>query len=365
MSTETADEQVTDIPEDYKAFTAYRDGQTPAAEIEVETPAAEIEVEAQAPAAGEEATPPSEPAEPADQTAGESETAEEAQQTHADETETQGPKKPAPGEPDKGLAKRMRSLSGEIKALKSQLAELTQPDVDEEATGEVVSPSETATDAADEAVAPMLKDFEDNETTGESAWDQYEAATKLFNKLETAKAIKAALDTQRATIEEKHAKESAQADWNKAASRFPDFNEVVRAEVQISSAMEVVMRMDPETGTEIAYYLGQHPEESKRIAESTLAASEKQWGTALARAGVELGEIRAIVKAAKTAPKVVAPKAAATPPLKTVTSARKPPTIIRNGAATPKFDVTNEDDAADTGKWMKERNRQLALAGKR
>lgn len=68
---------------------------------------------------------------------------------------------------------------------------------------------------------------------------------------------------------------------------------MARDEVQISSAMEAVMRMDPAAGTALAYYLGQHPEKSLAIANETLAASAEQWASALARAGMRLGEIKA------------------------------------------------------------------------
>ena len=40
--------------------------------------------------------------------------------------------------------------------------------------------------------------------------------------------------------------------------------EVVTDKVQISAAMEAVMRQDPLMGTAVAYYLGSHPEESRK-----------------------------------------------------------------------------------------------------
>jgi hypothetical protein len=127
--------------------------------------------------------------------------------------------------------------------------------------------------------------------------------------------------------------------------------------------MEAVMRMDPEAGTELAYYCGQHPEESERIARLTLAANERQWGTALARAGLELGKIRPTLKApgaAITSKPTVTPKTpVAIPQTKKVTSASKPPTQIRGGTAAPAVDVLNDADAADYGKWEKARDSQL------
>ncbi len=349
--------------EDFRAFMSSRDA----------ADTTEPEVEA-APAVGEEETPPSEPADEADQTAAESETEEDEEQEEVEET--QGAKPPVARKETK-LAKRMRELTGEIKGLKSQLAAQAQPaDADEEVTEEVVSSPVVVAKPAEEAVAPKLSDFEDNEETGQSAWDQYAVADKAFNKAETAKAIAAALTAQKQALDQEHvakeaetAKAAAQADWNKAASRFANYNEVVRAEVQISPAMEVVMRMDPEVGTELAMWLGAHPEESKAMATETLAANEKEWPTALSRAGMKLGAIHAkLTPPAKTAgtPKPAVKGAPEpTPKIKTVTSASRPPTQIRGGAAVPKFDTLDEASANDFGKWNKQREKELATSGKR
>ncbi len=120
--------------------------------------------------------------------------------------------------------------------------------------------------------------------------------------------------------------------------------------------MESVMRMDPEAGTELAYYLGGHPEESLAIANATLANSEAQWTTALARAGMELGKIKAKLPP-PGAPKKPAPPTAT--PTKTVTSASRVPTPIRGGTAPPKPDVMSDTTAADYKKWNAAREAQL------
>jgi hypothetical protein len=357
------DEQVIEIPEDFREYTKFRDAET--------NPQTE-----KAPAASEEAKPPSESAEEAGQTAAESETEGKAQQ--AEEEDEQIPVKPADDERDTRMSRRMRKLSGTIAALEARIAELSpEPDAESEVAEEVASSPEKAAPAAETLTRPMLKDFEDNEATGESAFDLYEQAKDAYYKAEQAKALTAALDAQKADLakqasdlEAKRAKETADREWSKAASRYPDFNEVLKPEVQISQAMEAVMRMDPEAGTDLAYYMGQHPEESKKIAESTLATNDREWGIALARAGMELGKIKATLKlpASKAGPVAVPPKtpAAAIPAIKKVTTASKPPTQIRGGVAAPKFDLMDENDAADTGKWMKARNRQIAEStGKR
>jgi len=123
--------------------------------------------------------------------------------------------------------------------------------------------------------------------------------------------------------------------------------------------------MDPTMGTELVMYFGEHPEEAKTLTYETLAANEKEWPTALAKAGMKLGQIHAKIASrppAKGAP-APAPKGGPAPtPITTkkVTTASKPPSIIRGGTAPPKFDLTSDEDAKDVGKWMRERERQLA-----
>ena len=357
---EEVEEELTEIPEDYAEFTKYRDGQDGLPDAQ------------EASTADEEATPSSESADEAGQTAAKSEIAEEAQQ---DKDSEGTPEKPADDERETRMSRRMRKLSGTIAALEARIGELSkEPDADEETTGEVASPPEEVVKPAEPLVRPMLKDFEDTEEL--SAWDQYEAAMEEYHEKKTTRALGAAIDAHKADLAEqarqlelKHAKETADREWSKAASRYPDFNEVLKPEVQISQAMEAVMRMDPETGTDLAYYLGQHPEESERIAKSTLATNEREWGLALARAGMELGKIRPTLKppSAGKGPVAVPPKAAAATPAtqKKVSTASKPPTTIRGGVATPKFDTKDEDTASDFKKWNAQREKELAANGKR
>ncbi len=349
-----------EIPEDYQAFVKFREtGELPAKEVK----------EVKAPAVALEQTPPSEPADEAGQIAKESDPEEEAEQEETDEVpdedeiEVVEPKDKEPAKAEKSekntrLSKRMRELTGEIKALKSEIAG-RKAQVPEEAEAEVVSATEPVVEP--ETAAPMLKDFED--TDEKSAWDQYEAATKAFNKAETAKAIALALTKQASELEQKHAKLQADTDWSKAAQRFENYNEVVsNSEVKINSAMEAVMRMDPEAGTAIAYYLGQHPEESERIAKATLAQNEGQWTTALARVGMEFGRISAKLTPPGKPVLVEAPvKPAPAPPPqpKKVTSASKPPTPIRGGTEQPKPDVLSDSTANDYRKWNRAREAQL------
>lgn len=350
MAQEVVEEQVTEIPEDYAAFTAFRDGGGGKPDPDDE---------AEKPSAGEEKTPTSELARKASQIAEESDTADDPQQEEAEEEDES--EKPAHGESGKGLAKRMRQMAGKIKALESQRAAREEiPDTaGEEAEAEVVSATDQDEEAEAPLVRPMLKDFEDTDEL--TAWDQYEAAMESYNDAKTLKHVESALAKQAQELELKHAKATAEAEWTKAASRFSDYNDVVtKSDVKISSAMESVMKMDPTAGTELAYYLGQHPEESEKIAKLTLASSEKEWPAALARAGIELGRISAKLTPPGTKP--AAPKtpvAATKPALKQVTSASRPPTTIRGGTAPPTTDVTDEDDAADYKKWRQAREAQI------
>lgn len=346
---EVLDELDTD---DYAAFSAVRDTKPSETEDE-ETPAA----------GDKKPTSESDEAEEAEagQTAEESEPAEEEQQ---EEEEEKAQDKPGKGK--RGIDRRFGKLTGKIAALESRLAELGEPPAegDEEAAEEVASSTEKATeDTAEKLVRPMLRDFED--TDKESAWDQYELAMEAYNDAKLTAKLTAALAEQKQQLEVEHAKATADADWSKAASRFPDYNEVVVNEkVQISQAMESVMRMNPEKGTAIAYYLGQNPEESLRIAKLTLATNEREWGTALARAGMELGEIATKLPApgtkkdpAKETSK--SPTAASPPTTKQVTRASKPPTVISGGTAPPQLDALDEDGASDYNKWLPARERDL------
>jgi hypothetical protein len=315
------------------------------------------------------------------QTAVESETPEEKQQVEDE------PQVVQPGEPDKGLAKRMRKLTGEIAGLRAELEEARKPPEDgEEVTTEAASVTEPVV-AEEPLVRPMLKDFEDTDT--QSAWDQYEAAMETYHDAKSARSMQKVIDGHKAELakqasetEFKVASEVAKANWSKAASAYPDFNEVMTDEVKVSQAMISVLKnpsvMDPEVGAALSYYLGKHPEESQKIAELTLSDAA-HYPMALARAGMLLGELRAKLPAAPkpgthatppaAAPAAVAPKAAAAapaaPPLKKVTTASRPPKQLGGAAAPVAFDLMDDEHAHDVGKWMKEREKQLALNGKR
>jgi hypothetical protein len=333
-------------PEDYKEYLAWQANQTDA--------------EAESPAAGEAEEPLSESSEA--ESAEDGQTAVESDLTDQQELENQEGEQDA--EPkDRRLSRRIRKLTGTIASLETRLAALSESEAVEDGTEEVASSPETeAPPAAEATKRPLLRDFEDSEDA--SAWDQYEAAMDAFNQAQTQKAITDALTRQKQELDTAYAQQQAQAAWNKAASRYPNYNEIVaRDEVKISAAMESIMRLDPEKGTSLAYYLGQHPEESERIAKATLANTEREWGTALARAGMELGALTAKLPALPGKEAIKNPAAAASAPkpqpdIKKVSTASKPPAQLR-GQAVPKTDVTSEEDANDYRKWKSAREAQL------
>jgi len=326
-ATETAEPQ---IPEDdFEAFQAFRDSQD----------------SGEPPAAGDAAQPTSEATEEAQaaETAAALETAEVTEETPEDKEK-------------KGISRRFHKLTAKITQLEEELKELKGDAIDEETT-ETAAPPAAPPAATTKLVAPKLADFE--------TFEEYEAAKDQYHEQVLEQRLaeqKAELARQQAQQEQERQKAAAQDEWNRQASRYPDFNEVVTDECKISTAMEAVMRMDPETGTALAYYLGQHPEESEQIARSTLATNEEQWRAALARAGVALGAIKAkLPPPGKAAPKTPATSSAAPPrpQVKQVSSASKPPTTLRSSGATPAFDVHDEASASDYKKWQRAREAQL------
>jgi hypothetical protein len=397
MQVEEAQEvdQLSDTPpEDFDEYQVWREaggGSTPAQLPKDPTPPADAQVL--------ESVPPQEIEE--GETAVESDPTEEAEQEEEVEeaVDPAEPEVPAPGQPGKGTEKRFKKLTGEIAALKSRLEELTQPEDEEEAAVEVASTPEPVAPVA-QLPRPKLSNFEDNETSG-TAWDQYEAAMDAYNAAQIAAAVdgvRAEAAKEKATLQQQHVQQLHAVAWSEAASRYPDFNAVVVNDaVKISPVMEAVMRMDPKAGTDVAYWLGQHPEESLRIANLTIADGKDgykpaEYTTKMARAAMEIGKIQAKIdspgkgpvavpaKAATAAPPAVTAKTSALTPgttpgglpnpapkpaIKKVSTASRPPTQLRAAAAPAKFDTANPDTASDYNKWEAQRNRELAARGQR
>ena len=332
MQTEVQDpaiETAEQIPEDdFEAYQAFRDAQD----------------SGEPPAAGDETQPTSEATEETRdaETAAALETAETTDDTPEDKEK-------------KGISRRFHKLTSKITQLEEELKQLRGGDDEEEETTEAPAPAPPPP-AATKLVAPKLADFE--------TFEEYEAAKDAYHEQVIEQRLaeqKAELASQQAQQEQERQKAAAQDEWNRQASRYPDFNEVVTDACKISTAMETVMRMDPETGTALAYYLGQHPEESEQIARSTLAKNEDQWRAALARAGIMLGAIKARLPQGpiRTPARTPNPSVSPRPTERSVSSASRPPTTLRSGGAAPVFDLNDEASASDYRKWERAREAQL------
>jgi hypothetical protein len=370
--------------EDYEAFEARMNandsGLTQAPGYTTPTPAASVKT-----------APPSVPAEapPVDAEAGQTAEASEAADPNLEQEVAEVEEVEEEDEPEKDtrLARRMRKLTGALSGATGEIAELRsrleayESPTDEEIPGEVASPP--AAVAAVETRPPELEDFEDTDT--ETAWKQFRKADLAYHKAETARLLDAYKAEQVQKQQENEvlaAKTAADRAWSEAASRFSDFNEVVaRPEVQISGAMEAVLRMDPVAGTALAHYLGNHPEESLAIAKETLASNPQQWSAALVRAGIKLNAIQEKLKtpgetspvkvippsAPKPAAAPVKPAIAPVPPLqpKKITTAHKPPLQIRSAGVAPKLDTSSDEGAADYEAWEKARELEVAVTNGR
>lgn len=396
---------VEEVPEeDYEAFEARMNANEGVAG---EAP------EFTAPAAGDTKTPSSEPVD-APEGADAGQIAEDSEATDDSEQEAEEAADPAedpaeaadPGEKDTRLARRMRKLTGTIAELQTRLDDLQKGATDEEIPEEVASPPAVAAKGAQALKRPVLSDFEDTDT--ETAFDQYEAAKEVYQDAKTAALVAAAKEEDKAerTKERQEAalresKAASDAAWSQAASRFPDFNEVLaKPEVVVSAPMMAVLRMDPAKGTELTYYLGQHPEECKAISDATVVIvppsfgkegdpafereGQRLWALAMAETGIRLGEIRAKLHAAPATPakppvttpakpgtataSVPGKPAPATPApprpqTKQVSSAHPPPRQVRTSGVAPAFDASSPDTPYET--YEREMNAREARDGRR
>jgi hypothetical protein len=317
------------------------------------------DAEAELAAAGGEGEEPAEgeSEEATDETGEESETAQQPQQQ---------------GKGSKGLEKRFRKLNNRLaelhrdnQELRAQLGQVVTEEDDSEPEAEQAAVEAAA---AVDPEAPQLSKFD--------TLEEWQAAySKYVDKLVESK-VTAAKTEARQEKEAEIAKargEAAQADWDRNASRFANFNEVVTDDVKTSHAMVVAMKLDPEAGTRIAYYLGQHPDEALAIAERTLARNEAEWGPAVTRAGLELGRILAKLDGAPG--KGVPQKKTPTPAAKTATQkagavavpppvskANRPPALMKGQAVRPGPQSSADVDPSDFRKWEAAREREIAAA---
>jgi len=127
----------------------------------------------------------------------------------------------------------------------------------------------TGNSAADATKRNEGEDPRPNRTTFDDP-DAYEDALIQWSSRQAAKSAKVEAEKDRVEAERRSQIESVQRSWNekvaKAAEKFPDFEDVVYADdVTITPVMSQVI-LHADNGPELAYHLGQHPDEAKRIA---------------------------------------------------------------------------------------------------
>lgn len=226
-------------------------------------------------------------------------------------------KKPLP----KGLKKRFSALTSEIRELRAQL------DAGKPAGGAAATEPGVATPPKEQKPAETGKPVAAN-------FDSYEQYVEALTdwKLEQRDALRKQTEAQ--TSQQATVKAQVEA----ARARHADYDQVVTDKVPVSAAMAEVM-VASEQGAEIAYYLGQNPQEAARIAKLTPA----QAGAALAKIEAQLEKPAAAGASAETAkPKAPASKAPA------------PPKVITGGSGSG----DPEPDPKNYTAWEKWYNRQ-------
>ncbi len=168
-----------------------------------------------------------------------------------------------------------------------------------------------ATRQAAETPRPQRQSFDSPDAYEEAliAWTRATEAAK-YRQAEAGRQAKQAEEEKARTAKaQQDAQQKAQQEriegWQGKRKAFiekhPDFVEVAESDdVKISNAMTSFI-IEADNGPEIAYYLGQHPEDSARIASLSPA-----------KAGIELGKLVVSIEAAK-APKVSKAPRPATP----------------------------------------------------
>lgn len=220
--------------------------------------------------------------------------AEEAEgEENSDEPER--PKRKRPGK----YARTIMRLEEQNKALEGAVRQLLGR-VDGDRT-------EPARQAPRTAEAPKQEEFQN--------FDDYLVARAKFEaKQEILAEQRAQAERQERAQRQQHAEQVRQSFQERAAAareRYQDFDEVAfDASVPVSEEMTVVIA-ESEHGPDIAYYLGSHPDEARRIASLSPLAQAR-----------ELGRIEAKVSQA---------------PVKKTTSA-PPPAKILKGKGSPERD---------------------------
>jgi hypothetical protein len=191
-----------------------------------------------------------------------------------------------------GFQKRIDKLTREKAELEARLAAATAGTKAEEKPAEQKPAAEGK---------PQAKDFVTYE-------DYVEKLTEWkLEQREIAKTAKAQADAQAA--EQRKAAESWNTQLADARTRYADYDQVAFQDVPISDAA-VKAIMHSENGADVAYHLGQNPEERERI--NTLNPIA---------AAVAIGKIAATLAKTSSTPETKKPKvSAAPPPIKPVNS---------------------------------------------
>ncbi|MCL5743271.1 MAG: hypothetical protein M1541_04970 [Acidobacteria bacterium] len=274
-------------------LTDHADDQPPAAE-----PAADDDTTSSAPSAdagGNAGTEESETGDPG----AESETAHEQS----------GAKKPG------GFKRKIQqkdaeisTLKTELEGLKRQLAEISAakaaPESPTNSTPAGQGAGEPPAETPDDDPEPQLEDCDDyaEYTKKLTAWairqERKKSEDAGSKTTESARKAAAPSDEQRAEAER----------WNsriaEAREKHPDFDQVALSPQVAASPVMVAAAQQLDEGPELAYWLGQHPEESKRIAELTTLpqnATQQQITQAFRRVYVEFDKIAAQLNAPSSA----------------------------------------------------------------
>jgi hypothetical protein len=175
---------------------------------------------------------------------------------------------------------------------------------------------------AEDPGAPRLEAFSD-----------IQEYAKAYAKYESERALKEhAAKQQNETHQQQQARlvEGWEAKTEKAETKYPDFDEVV-GDLKPTSAWAIAV-MEAENADDVAYYLGTHLDEARKIVAMT-----------------PLAQARAIGK--------IEAKLLAEPPKPKTASKAPAPITPLSGAAQVATDVPSDED--DLATWMKKRNKQV------
>jgi len=234
------------------------------------------------------------------------------------------PAKPESDEP-KGVAKRIKELTDARRAAEAREERLLR------LLEQRQTPSQPAQQVEDDAPVKTLRDFNGDET----AWLKYTEARL------TAKADKAAKAAgERYRLEQEAVSRRAKFDERveQFAKTVDDYHDVVTDSTPVSEGMADALLDSDEAGA-ILYYLGNNPEEARKLYHMTPA-----------KAGRELQKLedRLVTERKKAAEK---PVSKAPPPAPKIEAAEA---SLHISASSP------QSDTLDMKTWLKRRERELA-----